>query len=89
MKLSEKGYWQVRNVCCEYNYNYLKIAEELGFFDFKQEHFKGAVVLTIDDAKVLNALISDRNLCKSYPETTEYFSKLLDQLIKQVEKYNG
>ena len=42
-------------------------------------------MLTVDDAKVLNALISDRNLCKSYPETTESFSKLLDQLIAQAE----
>lgn len=44
------------------------------------------IILTVDDAKVLNALISDRNLCKSYPETTENFGKLLDQLIEQTEK---
>ncbi len=57
MKLSEKGRQDVLNICWESSHNYRKIAEELGFFDFKQEHFKSAVVLTVEEAKLIQKLL--------------------------------
>ena len=61
------------------------ICDNLQKRGISQEDIEGCVILSVDDAKVLNALISDRNLCKSYPETTESFGKLLYKLIAQAE----
>ncbi len=57
MMLSEKGFLDVRDLCCEYRHNYLKIAEELAFFVFKQEHFKNTVCLNVDEAERIEELL--------------------------------
>lgn len=57
MMFSKKGFLDVRNLCCEYRHNHLKIAEELGFFDFNQEHFKDTVCLNIDEAERIEELL--------------------------------
>ena len=89
MKLSEKGFQEVRKICWESSHNYLKIAENLNQFDFKQKHFKNSVVLTVEEAK---AVLECVDAC-AFPSPFEGFvSKtilLRDKLNKRIEQVGG
>ena len=82
MKLSEKGFQEVRKICWESSHNCLKIAENLNQFDFKQEHFKDCVVLTVKEAKILLKLIKYKQF---FTENEVVEIVKLTQRIKQAE----
>ncbi len=87
MKLSEKGFQEVRHICWEYNHNYLKIAEEIGFFDFKQEHFEGAVVLTVEEAKRVQSALYELLRNSNDKNSREWLTYwMVNGRIEQVEK---
>lgn len=82
MFLSEKGFQEIRKICWESSHNCLKIAENLNQFDFKQEHFKDCVVLTVKEAKILLELIKYKQF---FTESEVVEIVKLTQRIKQAE----
>ena len=86
MFLSGKGFQEVRKICWESSHNCLKIAENLNQFDFKQEHFKDCVVLTVEEAK---AVLECVDAC-AFPSPFEGFVSenilLRDKLKKRIKQ---
>lgn len=89
MKLTEKGFQEVRKICWESSHNCLKIAENLNQFDFKQEHFKDCVMLTVEEAcEILDYLsfLKWRHFNDEFLYGLADCNKRLNKRIEQAEK---